>query len=195
MVKRPRAPTNPLERANRETDETFMAQYLTLTFVPRQYGNAEIAVDSDVANRAHEASPWTTSWTHPRTEQRYSISLLQAGSLSDEDLEACFELIAETSQHDYESSSIGWHPAKKRKEMRSPELRYILVKDYAGSLRGFTSFMPTWEEGEPVVYCYEIHLKPELQGWVPLFLNLLLTGESPGCLLTKRCAGRDSENC
>ena len=38
-----------------------------------------------------------------------------------------------------------------------------------GSIRGFTSLMPTWEEGEPVVYCYEIHLKPEMRGFV--FLN------------------------
>jgi hypothetical protein len=48
--------------------------------------------------------------------------------------------------------------------MRSPDLRYILVKDEAGSLGGFTSLMPTWEEGQPVVYCYEIQLKQHLQG-------------------------------
>jgi hypothetical protein len=108
--------------------------------------------------------PWTTSWNHPLTKLEHQISFLKAGRLTDKDLQACFELIAETSQRDYESSSLGWHPAKKRKEMRSPELRYILVKDDAGFLRGFTSLMPTWEEGQPVVYCYEIHLKPELQG-------------------------------
>lgn len=56
--------------------------------------------------------------------------------------------------------------------MKSPEMRYIIVRDAAaagGSIRGFTSLMPTWEEGEPVVYCYEIHLKPEMRGFV--FLN------------------------
>lgn len=82
-----------------------------------------------------------------------------------EDLEVCFRLVEETSKADYESSSIGWKPGKKLTEMKSPELRYITVKDVAGNVRGFTSLMPTYEEGEPVVYCYEIHLKPELQGY------------------------------
>lgn len=52
--------------------------------------------------------------------------------------------------------------------MKSPGLRYVLVQDNksenGGSIRAFTSLMPTYEEGQPVVYCYEIHLKPELQG-------------------------------
>lgn len=48
--------------------------------------------------------------------------------------------------------------------MKSDGLRYILVKDGDGDLRAFTSLMPCFEEGEPVVYCYEIHLKPELRG-------------------------------
>lgn len=62
------------------------------------------------------------------------------------------------------------------KEMRSPDLRYILVKEAAaaaaadvdgddgGKICGFTSLMPTFEEGEAVVYCYEIHLLEELRG-------------------------------
>lgn len=57
-----------------------------------------------------------------------------------------------------------WQPDNKAKEMRSEDLRYILVKDAAGSVHGFTSLMPTFEAGQPVVYCYEIHLKPELRG-------------------------------
>lgn len=62
------------------------------------------------------------------------------------------------------------------REMRSPELRYVLVTEVAGDdeekseggaakrIRGFTSLMPTFEEGQPVVYCYEIHLMEELRG-------------------------------
>jgi GNAT superfamily N-acetyltransferase len=108
--------------------------------------------------------PWTTAWSHPRTDERYGIELRRAGNLDDEDLNACFDLIAETSKGDYEASSGGWHPRKKLVEMRSPDLRYILVRDQDGSVAAFTSLMPTWEEGQPVVYCYEIHLKPHLQG-------------------------------
>lgn len=48
--------------------------------------------------------------------------------------------------------------------MRDPDLRYILVKDSNSRIEGFISLMPTLEEGQPVIYCYEIHLKPELRG-------------------------------
>lgn len=70
----------------------------------------------------------------------------------------------ETSRQDYEGSSRGWDPPAKRKEMRDPDLRYVLVRDESSRIRGFTSLMPCLEEGQPVVYCYEIHLKPELRG-------------------------------
>ena len=64
--------------------------------------------------------------------------------------------------------------------MRSPELRYVLVHNDGsdgddddtaadgGSLVAFTSLMPTYEEGQPVVYCYEVHLQEDLRGCVPL---------------------------
>lgn len=54
--------------------------------------------------------------------------------------------------------------------MRDPDLRYLLVREDAssnpspGPVRAFASLMPTAEEGEPVVYCYEIHLAPDLCG-------------------------------
>lgn len=94
----------------------------------------------------------------------------------------------QTSGHDYRQSSLRWHPAAKRREMRSQELRYILINAAAASddggdaaegsghdgprqpqqqqrqIQGFASFMPTYEAGWPVVYCYEIHLGAELKG-------------------------------
>lgn len=107
-----------------------------------------------------------TSWTHPRTGTEYSISLVRPDNLSQDGLTACFHLIEQTSRKDYENSVGKWQPLAKLKEMRSPELRYILVKEKESeTIRGFTSLMPTYEEGQPVIYCYEIHLHPELQGY------------------------------
>ncbi|KAK0716669.1 hypothetical protein B0T21DRAFT_426133 [Apiosordaria backusii] len=118
--KRLRAPTSPIEAANRKTDEQFIADYL-------QPGTAK-------------ESSWMTAWTHPKTGAKYNISLVQPANLKEEDLDACFQLLV-------------------------PELRYVLVKEEkTGEIHGFTSLMPTYEEGQPVVYCYEIHLKPILQG-------------------------------
>ncbi|KAK3305415.1 acyl-CoA N-acyltransferase [Chaetomium strumarium] len=143
--KRRRAPTSPLELASRKTDEEFINDYLQPS--------------------SSEKSPWVSAWTHPRTGTEYSISLVQASRVSEDDFAVCFRLIEETSRKDYENSSWRWHPEKKLKEMRSPDLRYVLVKEKdTGLVRGFTSLMPTYEEGQPVIYCYEIHLQSELRG-------------------------------
>ncbi|KAK4152199.1 N-alpha-acetyltransferase 40 [Chaetomidium leptoderma] len=142
--KRQMAPTSLLELANQKTDEEFIADY----FQPRS-----------------DQTPWLTSWTHPRTNAEYTISLVRSDVLSDDHLTACFRLIEQSSRKDYENSAGKWDPEQKRKEMRSPGLRYILVKEKDNMvIRGFTSLMPTYEEGQPVIYCYEIHLQPELQG-------------------------------
>ena len=105
-----------------------------------------------------------TSWKHPKNGDAYTIALKQAGALSSVEFQACFDLIEQTSGDDYRASAKGWNPSQKKDEMRSPELRYVLVKDQENLVRGFTSLMPTWEEGLPVVYCYEIHLQDELHG-------------------------------
>lgn len=137
--KRKAAPEEPFKEAILKTDAQFIADYLK--------------------------SKWIPEWTHPTSGDRYNLHLVQAPELSASDMIACFELIKETSHKDYEASTKGWRPNEKKAEMKSPELRYVLVKDNkSGSVRGFTSLMPTFEEGQPVVYCYEVHLKPELQG-------------------------------
>ena len=110
-----------------------------------------------------------TSWTHPRTGTEYSIKLARPDNLRHEEIDACFRLVEQTSRNDYENSAGKWQPLKKVKEMRSPELRYIIVRDKkTDTIRAFTSLMPTYEEGQPVIYCYEIHLQPELQGLLSL---------------------------
>ncbi|KAL3606025.1 N alpha-acetyl-transferase [Fusarium poae] len=130
---------NPIEIANNISDDEFTAQYL-------------------------KPSDGWSEWKHPKSEATLTLSLVRPTRMSDEDLEACYNLVDETSGADYRNSSLGWHPATKKKEMRSPDLRYILVKDGQGTIKGFTSFMPTFENHEAVVYCYEIHLNLELQG-------------------------------
>ncbi|OAA44544.1 Acyl-CoA N-acyltransferase [Beauveria brongniartii RCEF 3172] len=122
-------------------------------------------------------------WTHRKTREQYVTSLRSPEDMQDAELEACFGLVERTSSHDYRRAAGGWHPEAKRAEMRSPGLRYILVRGDAaaagvttsdepatensggdGEICAFTSFMPTWEDNKPVVYCYEIHLLPELEG-------------------------------
>jgi hypothetical protein len=103
------------------------------------------------------------SWTNPKTNQVYEVTLSTSTALSDSDFESCFRLIEFTSSEDYRRSKDGWKPRAKKKEMRLLDLKYFLVK-HDEQVHGFLSFMPTYEDGFPVVYCYEIHLLPALQG-------------------------------
>ncbi|KAK1247172.1 hypothetical protein MKX07_002081 [Trichoderma sp. CBMAI-0711] len=130
---------HPIAIANGKTDEEFIRDYL------------------------QPSQDWAT-WTHPPTQKPYSLEFLSSHELSKDDFRSCFDIIELTSGADYRNSSVGWHPSMKKKEMRSPDLRYILVKDNQSTVKGFTSLMPTFENHEPVLYCYEVHLVPELQG-------------------------------
>jgi N-alpha-acetyltransferase 40 len=83
--------------------------------------------------------------------------------VSPTDFEACFKLIELSSLEDYKKSKNGWKPKAKRKEMRLLDLKYLLVKRN-NHVEGFCSFMPTMEDEYFVIYCYEIHLAPPVQG-------------------------------
>ena len=104
------------------------------------------------------------------TDERCCINLETSSSISHDDLRTCFNLIRSTSAQDYAASSVGWHPKQKLKEMRLPDLRYMLVREIVqdktqvSPIGGFASFMLTYEDGEEVIYVYEIHLTVGLRG-------------------------------
>lgn len=93
-------------------------------------------------------------------------------------LEACFNLIEQSSAADYAASEVKWSPASKRKEMVLPDMRYLVLTEELQqenwtllseqkpdrSVLGFVSFMTTYEDGIEVLYVYEIHLCDDLRG-------------------------------
>ncbi|RMZ82867.1 hypothetical protein DV737_g1891, partial [Chaetothyriales sp. CBS 132003] len=106
-----------------------------------------------------------------------SIRYTDGTNISRDELQACLNLVEQTSAEDYANSEVGWSRAKKRKEMVLPDLKYILllsesqagVRGYVsdggqGGVVGFISFMITYEDGEEVIYIYEVHLQPPRQG-------------------------------
>ncbi|KAL8802808.1 MAG: hypothetical protein Q9182_003568 [Xanthomendoza sp. 2 TL-2023] len=104
--------------------------------------------------------------THDATIQStcpYTVICESSSSIKSHHFEACFNLIANSSANAYAASSIGWSPTKKRKEMRLPDLRYLLLTDSTAHVQGFLSFMLTYEDGHEVIYCYELHLSPLVQ--------------------------------
>ena len=112
---------------------------------------------------------WHADEAIPIPESRsWSLTLQNPYTVLPQELTQCFQLISSTSSTQYAASSMGWHPAAKRKEMRLPDLKYMLLKriseQQASHVDGFLSFMLTYEDGIEVIYCYEVHLQPSCQG-------------------------------
>ena len=147
--------------------------------------------------------PYTRANNGTRTDlpSKYRLELYSAASIPAEDFEACFALIEFTSSRDYDGSAAGWSASKKRKEMKLPDMRYLLLRNTPGAntdvddcgrqsktddtltlnkhIAGFLSFMVTYEDRKEVIYCYEIHLSPRAQG-LGLGNMLMLTMEEIG---------------
>ena len=130
--------STPVDEANALDLASFIEQYLS---------NIGLTFPSD------SAPPIST------------ITVTRASSMDTHDLSSCLALIAKTSQVDYAASSQGWHPKRKLKEMKLPDLRYLLVRASSDSnLIGFASFMLTYEDGKEVIYLYEIHMDEGIRG-------------------------------
>lgn len=116
-----------------------------------------------------------------------TFELKRSTKMTNSELAVCFDLISRTSRQDYQSSSIGWNPDNKMKEMSDKEMLYLLVRqaegytgiekvskqgsgaDEADAILGFMSFKIEPEDEEhrmmrPVEYIYELHLDDRLRG-------------------------------
>uniref|UniRef100_A0A093Y2A4 N-alpha-acetyltransferase 40 n=1 Tax=Talaromyces marneffei PM1 TaxID=1077442 RepID=A0A093Y2A4_TALMA len=189
-----------VERTNALSVHDFIARYIDST-----------RLHIDITTKQDDTSPTTT---------KAQIHIYSASTIPSLDFEGCFSLIETTSSENYENSSMGWSPTKKRKEMRLPDMRYMVLRgppqpsptpqrnhnnnnnnqtstststgttgdtsevsstseptDTTPSPAGatttssphsevlaFLSFMTTYEDGKQVLYCYEIHIHPFLQG-------------------------------
>lgn len=125
---------------------------------------------------------------HSEQFHQSQCTLEFASDISEKDFDDCFQLIEATSRKDYEASSWGWHPKRKRREMKEKEMRYIVMKkdlipygdgNSTVDFEGFLSFMFTHDSAPsvPVLYIYEIHLTENARG-KGLGLRLLYLAES-----------------
>lgn len=152
--------------------QTFINHY-----IPSHIRNRTISVpcsQSDTPESEHKSNDDEQEY------EDYSIQIHSSASIPGAAFEACFGLIKLTSSDAYKRSTSGWSPRKKKNEMKLTDMRYLLLvrkrtgvdstqspesllsgKD--GDFGGFVSFMITYEDDIPVIYCYELHLAPKLQ--------------------------------
>ena len=99
---------------------------------------------------------------------RLDLAFKTAEGLSNEERDSRFQLIESTSRCDYEPSSFGWHPTRKRRELAEREMRYILVRSICRSPvepksnpLAFLSFMLTFDFSPTVKV---LHLRDPAHG-------------------------------
>ncbi|PMB65917.1 hypothetical protein BM221_008116 [Beauveria bassiana] len=163
-----RAANKAIAAARNLTNQDFVEKYIQ----PRSGNTFPLTCGPGLREARNNSDATWPRWTHPKTREQYVTSLRSPEDMQDAELEACFGLVERTSSRDYRRAAGGWHPEAKRAEMRSPGLRYILVRgapaeeatassdesatensgDGGGEIRAFTSFMPTWEDNKPVVH-------------------------------------------
>lgn len=165
-----------MERTNALSIEDFITQYVPPT-----------EKQTEKSPETPKTSDPTSAEQSPGNISTAPLDVYSAATISPADLEACLDLVELTSSQAYAVSGAGWSRAKKRKEMKLPDMKYLIVRgagrpteketnqsaaaDQANEpdtnradVLGFLSFMVTYEDGKEVIYCYEIHLAPAARG-------------------------------
>lgn len=135
-----------------ESVNSLSAQDFFDTYAPPNFEESLLGFNSKPAGQL--------SWIYGNPK-----SLLSNGDGDgDSQLKQCLDLIELTSAEDYQKSEMKWSTSKKWKEMKLPDMKYIIIRSPEKTVAGFVSFMVTYEDGYEVVYIYEIHLVPAWQG-------------------------------
>ena len=109
-----------------------------------------------------------------------AVEYREVDTMSERELDLCFDLLSTNLKTAYEASSWGWHPVKKRLEMRDYRMRYLLLRSVAlasgsvsidaekeddvGGIAAFLSFMVTIEDDRLVTYVYEVQVDANYRG-------------------------------
>ncbi|KAL3465512.1 acyl-CoA N-acyltransferase [Aspergillus heterothallicus] len=190
LISKQRGPAKPkalplVERTNTLSLEEFKSQYINSSELrfqkrrpERQDPTSRLQEDSSGDYPQPENTPESKKGKATPTDT-YTLDIYTASTIPAADLDTCFSLIELTSSAAYKVSSMGWSATEKRKEMKLPDMKYLILRrvnsnsnnddhddgsNTAGEFAGFLEFMVTYEDGFEVVYCYEIHLTPETQG-------------------------------
>ncbi|KAJ5964369.1 uncharacterized protein N7479_004245 [Penicillium vulpinum] len=108
-----------VEQTNALSIGDFIAQYVT---PPSQAGDS---AENDAINQPHLFQDQLQQDITPTPR----VDVYSAATISAGDLEACLDLIEQTSSEAYIASSTGWSRIKKRKEMKLPDMKYLILRD------------------------------------------------------------------
>lgn len=107
-----------MERTNGLTIREFISQYITSATRAEDQSR-----DEDESTASEKPPP-------PAEKSRIPpLEVYSPASISKADLEGCLDLVELTSSEAYATSGVGWSRSKKRKEMKLPDMKYLIVRD------------------------------------------------------------------
>lgn len=113
-------PSVPLvEQTNALSIDDFIAQYVTPQTQVEDPAKKD-ATDQPTPSQDQQQQDMTPT---PH------VDVYSAATISTADLEACLDLIEQTSSEAYSASPTGWSRTKKRKEMKLPDMKYLILRD------------------------------------------------------------------
>ncbi|EIM92977.1 acyl-CoA N-acyltransferase [Stereum hirsutum FP-91666 SS1] len=100
------------------------------------------------------------------SQEQYDVQVSHSTDLSVSERELIWNIFEMNMKALSEGSSLGWNPPKKRRELFHKNSRFILVqkpmeKDSpasSGEIVAYTMFRFIREQGENLVYCYELQV-------------------------------------
>lgn len=130
----------------------------------------------DVANEVKDPLASLTAFkTFKRNGLDLCLECKRLQDMSTEDINWAFDLTKHNMQLLYENSSWGWNDKRKRDEMTEDKARYLIAREESGKAVAFSHFRFDLEEGDEVLYCYEIQVESEARGkGLGKFLMLIL---------------------
>ncbi|KAJ5408989.1 hypothetical protein N7509_002872 [Penicillium cosmopolitanum] len=143
-----------VERTNALTTDQFISQYVTPLATPTTTATATASANASAStsttasvtgngqtneipiNSLNHTLPTPPSTqpnananaNAPTTTTTTPLAVYSSSTIPPLDLEACLDLIEQTSGDAYTASGIGWSRPKKRKEMKLPDMKYLLVR-------------------------------------------------------------------
>ncbi|EKV04297.1 Acyl-CoA N-acyltransferase [Penicillium digitatum] len=125
-----RASKIPLvERTNALSIGDFIAQYVT---PPTQ---TEDAAKNEKIDRQDPPKDPPQDQNRQDLTPTPRVDVYSAATISAVDLEACLDLIEQTSSEAYMASPTGWSRTRKLKEMKLPDMKYLILRDTPNGFR------------------------------------------------------------
>ncbi|KAL9955038.1 hypothetical protein ACROYT_G042642 [Oculina patagonica] len=115
----------------------------------------------DVANEVEDPlAPLAAFKNFKRNGLDLHVECKRLTDMTTEDIDWAFDLTKHNMQLLYENTTWGWNDKKKKDEMTEDKAWYLIAKEESGKAAAFSHFRFDLEEGDEVLYCYEIQVEP-----------------------------------